>query len=147
VYFLSPCLITFAHAYSAAQFSGLVDVNARYRNLEEVFALEQSYGEVERLLRIQLPASHALGLSTPKWVAYAIIRPVKLDRNDGIPGLDVPFYTRAETHYDAIDAQYVECLIGRVPLEHGQWAIIDRTGAASRAVYGGEDDADADLTQ
>jgi hypothetical protein len=136
--------VTLAHAYFAAQFSGLVDVNARYRNLEEVFALEQSYGEVERLLRIQLPASHVLGLSMPKWVAYAIIRPVKLDQ-DAIPGLDVPFYTRAETHYDAIDVQYVECLIGRVPLERGQWAIIDRTGAASRAVYGGEDDADADL--
>jgi hypothetical protein len=122
------------------QYTGLVDVNARFRNRPEVMRLDTAYGRLERILRFELPASPALKLAAPTTFCYAVIRAIELDKVDGL-GLDLHFYTN-KRHLEAIDAQFVECLVGRLKLENGRHVIIDRTGSIPRPLYIEDDELD-----
>jgi hypothetical protein len=106
--------------------------------MQEQFVVDEAYGELQRILCFELPASRALRLDTATTFAYAIIKPARLDPDDDL-GLGLRFYSQVKTHVDAIDVQFVECLVGRIKLSHGQYSIVDCTGSVPRAIYSKED--------
>jgi hypothetical protein len=107
--------------------------------LPEQFSVDEAYGQLERILRFELPASRTLRLDAPSTFVYAIIHPAQLDPDNDL-GLGLRFYSRMKTHVEAIDVQFVECLVGRIKLEHGQFSVVDRTGSVPHAIYSEDDE-------
>jgi hypothetical protein len=140
---VSSCISVCSLSHVHFQFTGLVDRNTHFRNLPEQLQVEESYGQLERILRFELPASDVLRLDAPTTFTYAILRPADLDTDDDL-GLGLRFYSRVKTHVHAIDVQFVECLVGRIKLEGTQYSIVDRTGSVPRAMYCEDDILDMD---
>lgn len=64
-------------------------------------------------------------------VVLAIIRSCKVEEDH--PKLDIHYYSE-DGALDVVDISTVQCLVGRV-FDRGRWAIFDRSGSLSRAVY------------
>jgi hypothetical protein len=111
-----------------------MDRNEHRRNLPEHLRTDESYSELQRILRFELPTSTTLRLETTTTFAYGIIQAVKLDVDNDL-GLSLHFYSRTLSHVHAIDIQFIECLVGRIKLEQLQWAVINQTGSVPQAMY------------
>jgi hypothetical protein len=74
-----------------------------------------------------------LNIVKPSMVALAVIRECVLEQGNA-HGLDVHFYHR-DGSLQVMDLNCVQCLVGRVRLANGNWAILDRSGVLARALY------------
>ncbi|KAH9922140.1 hypothetical protein B0H21DRAFT_841828 [Amylocystis lapponica] len=117
------------------RYETLVDINASYARRQVVLQKRTFYGQLQHLVVLRLTPFPHLGIEEPTTIIWAAIRScvVEQSHND----LDIHFYSQGAAGVgalDVIDVTCVQCLVGRVP-DGQRWAIIDRSGMLSRAVY------------
>ena len=101
------------------QYYAFVDKNARFRKKTPVFERRTFYGQLLRVVVIDVPASPHLNTAQAKTVLHTLIQSIKPERCSGIT-----FYKELGPIY-SIDLNTVECVVGRVH-DRGRWAIVDR---------------------
>ncbi|KAF9230264.1 hypothetical protein BU15DRAFT_83853 [Melanogaster broomeanus] len=114
----------------------LVDRHARQRNTPSVFEKKTFYGCLQHIFLVQVPAELSLGLTTTTTIFLAAITPCQLDSTPShLTSLDIHFYTSLGTSLDIVDIVCVQCLVGRIPMDRGRWALVDRSGNLARAEF------------
>lgn len=106
--------------YFSHQYAQLVDRYARQRRRTPEFELQHFFGQLKRLLVLELPTAPQLKLANPTTIILAVIRTVKatLDNN-------IHYYTEFGID-EVVDLTTVQCVVGRIH-DRGRWAIIDRS--------------------
>ncbi|OSD02646.1 hypothetical protein PYCCODRAFT_1367075 [Trametes coccinea BRFM310] len=115
----------------------LVDANARYRNRPVVLQPATFFGQLQHIFEIQLsamPRNGYPGPNPPPPVVLAAIQTCTIQRSNVT--LDIHYYSRMGGT-DYVDIQTVQCVVGRIK-DRGQYAVIDRSGSLSRALFVGE---------
>lgn len=118
----------------------LVDKFAHLRNTPAKYELKTFYGQLTHIYRVHFPgACPALDIEEPTTYILAAIRTCVMAPDDPrLHGIDVHFYSRYGA-LDVIDITSVQSLVGRVKTTGGEWAIIDRSGSLSRAIWVGDE--------
>ncbi|EPS98274.1 hypothetical protein FOMPIDRAFT_1126871 [Fomitopsis schrenkii] len=113
------------------RYDTIVDKNARFPRRPVVNELRSFFGQLRYIIVLHFPICQSLGLQEPTPIALAAIRscPIIKSHKD----LDIHYYGK-EGAIDVLDLMCVQCVVGRVKDGHG-WAIIDRSGSLSRAIY------------
>jgi hypothetical protein len=99
----------------------LVDKYAHQRRRTSEFELRDFYGQLLRLLIINIPESQNDRVH-PQTLVYALIKSVKLidSTADGIK------YYENFGSMEFVDLNQVKCVVGRI-MDRGRWAIVDRS--------------------
>jgi len=80
------------------------------------------FGELQRIIKIDLPATLQLNLKDPQTLFYAIIKQCNAKQSRG------GFWEYKELGgLEAVDIGLVQCVVGRI-FDRGKWVIIDRSG-------------------
>ena len=89
--------------------------------------MQTFFGELQRIVRISLPATPYLNLENPGTLFLAIVRQCNATRSRGgfweyatLGGLEV------------VDLGLVQCVVGRI-FDRGKWTIVDRSGELAHA--------------
>jgi hypothetical protein len=125
------------------QYEQLVDVHARNYARAPEFVLKTFYGRLDSILVLNMPVAPRLNITKPESVILAVIKECVVEDGDA-HGLDIHFYRR-DGSLQVMDLACVQCLVGRVRLANGSWAILDRSGTLARAQYVDERDEQAAL--
>ena len=85
------------------------------------------FGELQRIVKIDLPATPHLNLKDPQTVFYAIVKQCNAEQSRGgfweykhLGGLE------------AVDLGLIQCVVGRI-FDRGKWVIVDRSGERAHA--------------
>ena len=102
------------------QYTLYVDRHARHKRRTPDFEEKTFFGQLHRILVLELQAAQRLDLAQPTTVILALIQQVKATLRDGI-------YTyKGFGAEEVVDLNTVQCVIGRVK-DRGVWSIIDRS--------------------
>jgi hypothetical protein len=117
--------ILFPHIFgfseqSLLQYTQFVDRHARHMRRTPDFEEENFFGQLGRILVLELPSTPKLHLAEPTTVIVAVIREVKAKLTDGI------YYYKEFGHDEIVDLESIQCVVGRIQ-DRGKWAIIDRS--------------------
>ena len=123
---------------SALQYKLDVDRNARFRNVESVFESRNFYGQLQHIYILDCPPIPSTTHTTTTPIIFAVIRTCATEETH--PSLDIHYYTNHST-LNVLDITTIQGVVGRIR-DRGRWAIIDRSGALSRAIYNGDDQSD-----
>ena len=102
------------------QYTQLVDRHARRRRKTPDFELQNFFGQLNRILLLELPSSQRLNLDEPTTVIVALIREVKATLRNGI------YYYKNSGVEEVVDLSMLQCVVGRIR-DRDEWAIIDRS--------------------
>ena len=107
------------------------------RNRNQIVRLQTMtfYGQLLRILCLTIPATPDLNLSHSEILVLAEIQPCKIFSRHS--SLDIQYYKDYGTPL-IFDITCIQCLVGRIKLDGGRWAIIDRSGTLAQAYYAGE---------
>ncbi|KAI0831438.1 hypothetical protein BC628DRAFT_1462562, partial [Trametes gibbosa] len=122
---------------SYIRYEQLVDKNARYRGRPVILEKKTFYGELQHILLVNLnpiPAATPPLLS-PETLLLAVIRNCSIESD--VTRLDIHYYKQF-SRTEVVDLTTVQCIVGRIQ-DRGRFAIIDRSGTLSRALYIEED--------
>jgi len=100
-----------------------------------VFEGIEYFGQLKKILVIELPPGTIPSITQPKRIVLAIISP-RETKNE--TPLGIPYYTEPSkaTAPRAVDVNTVMCLVGRIQ-DRSRWAVVDRSGNAARAEFVG----------
>jgi hypothetical protein len=104
----------------------LVDRFAHQRRRISQFELRNFYGQLLRILIINVPESQN-GQIQSQTLAYALIKSVRLIN----PSADRIKYYEDFGPMEFVDLNQVKCAIGRIK-DRGRWAIIDRSTSSAQ---------------
>ncbi|EKM74305.1 hypothetical protein AGABI1DRAFT_48245, partial [Agaricus bisporus var. burnettii JB137-S8] len=98
----------------------LVDRHARCSRREAEFDEQEFYGQLKRILVLELPPLPRFSLNTPTTIFFAVVQRLNTvaEHNN--------IYYRDVGPIEVIDLNTVECLVGRV-WDQNLWAIVDRS--------------------
>jgi len=102
------------------QYTLYVDRHARHRRKTPDFEEKDFFGQLNRILVLELPPAPQLDLTEPTTLILALIQQVKTTLKDGI------YYYKDCGAEEVVDLNTVKCVIGRVK-DRGEWAIVDRS--------------------
>jgi ribosomal protein L30E len=105
--------------YSFLQYTQLVDRYARQRRRNPEFELRQFFGQLKRLLVLELPTLPQFKLTNPTTIILAVIQNVKTSLDGNIQ------YYKELGVVEIVDLTTVQSVVGRIH-DRGKWAIIDR---------------------
>jgi hypothetical protein len=91
------------------------------------------YGRLQHLFAVHLPKELQVGLEHPTTILLAGITPCNIDSVHET--LDIHYYTKESSTERIVDLTCIQCLVGRVQYAENRWAIIDRSGPLSRALW------------
>ncbi|KAH9935848.1 hypothetical protein B0H21DRAFT_813369 [Amylocystis lapponica] len=117
------------------RYETLVDINAKFPRRPVILQKCTFYGQLQHLVVIRLTPYTRLNIAEPTTIIFAAIRSCLVDSSHS--ELDIHFYPQGAAGVgplDLVDVTCVQCLVGRVP-DGQRWAIIDRSGMLSRAIY------------
>ena len=97
-----------------------MDQYARQRRRDPEFELQHFFGQLKRLLVLELPTAHQLNLEKPKMTILAVIQSVKATLRNDI------YYYKELGVEEVVDLSTVQCVVGRI-WDRGEWAIVDRS--------------------
>lgn len=104
------------------QYEATVDRNARAKNKHPDMVLKTFFGELQQIVKIDLPATSQLNLEEPQMLIYAIVKQCNAKQsNEGL------WEYKELGGLEAIDIGLVQCVVGRI-FDRGKWVIIDRSG-------------------
>lgn len=84
--------------------------------------LKTFFGELQRVIKIDVPAAPQLNLTEPQALFFAIVKQCNAAQTkDGF------WEYTALGGLEAVDIGLVQCVVGRV-FDRGKWVIIDRSG-------------------
>lgn len=115
----------------------LVDIHANNARVPSQWQKQPFFGQLQHILKVQLPACPSLNRSDPTLkdtsvILLAGIRTCSLEEHDDL-GLNFRFYS-VTGGFEVVDMNSVQCLIGRVQ-DRGRYAIVDRTSSQNEAEY------------
>ncbi|KAF9791037.1 hypothetical protein BJ322DRAFT_422834 [Thelephora terrestris] len=112
------------------RYEATVDRNARAKNKQPNMVLKTFFGELQRVIRIDIPATPQLNLAEPQALFFAIIKQCNATQSkDGF------WEYTALGGLEAIDIELVQCVVGRL-FDRGKWVIIDRSGERAHVDIG-----------
>ena len=114
----------------------LVDRNANYRNRQTILEPKTFYGQLQRILVVDLPAIAQTSHAASETFIFGVIRNCEHHAVTGLEALDVHYYEK-EAQIDVVDISTVQCVVGRIH-DRNRWTIVDRSGSLARAVWEGE---------
>jgi hypothetical protein len=82
--------------------------------------LQNFFGQLNRILLLELPSAQRLNLDRPTTVIVALIREVKATLRNGI------YYYKNFGVDEVVDLSTLQCVVGRIQ-DRDEWAIIDRS--------------------
>jgi hypothetical protein len=85
------------------------------------------FGQLGRILLLELPSAPKLHLAEPTTVIVAVIREVKAKLKDGI------YYYKEFGLDEVVDLETIQCVVGRIQ-DRGKWALIDRSDSMGKNV-------------
>jgi hypothetical protein len=89
--------------------------------------LETFFGELQRVVKVEVPATSQLNLKEPQTLFFAIVKQCNATQSrEGFWE-----YTKLGG-LEAVDIGLVQCVVGRV-FDRGKWIIIDRSGERAHA--------------
>jgi hypothetical protein len=112
---------------SLLQYTQFVDRNARYMRRTPDFEEQNFFGQLGRILLLELPPAPKLRLAEPTTIILAVIREVKAKLRDGI------YYYEEFGVDEVVDLETIQCVVGRIQ-DRGKWAIIDRSDSMANNV-------------
>jgi hypothetical protein len=102
------------------QYTQLVDRYARQKRRTPEFELQIFFGQLQRILVLELPSTPRLNLAMPTMIILALIKNVKTTFTDNI-------YRYKELGVnEVVDLTTVQCVVGRI-WDRDEWAIVDRS--------------------
>ncbi|KAL4244402.1 hypothetical protein ABKN59_010137 [Abortiporus biennis] len=116
---------------SFVRYEMLVDRNAHSRRRAVELVPKTFYGQLERILAVRLRHQPEAPQSSPQTILLAAIRTCRVNKRH--KELDIHYYEDLGP-LEIVDLNSIQCLVGRI-CDRKQWAIIDRSGALSRAVF------------
>lgn len=102
------------------QYTQLVDRYARQKRRLPEFELQNFFGQLQRILVIDLPSTPRLNIAVPTTIILALIKNVKATLTDNV------YYYKAFGVDEVVDLTTVQCVVGRI-WDRDEWAIIDRS--------------------
>ncbi|KAJ7310835.1 hypothetical protein DFH08DRAFT_455990 [Mycena albidolilacea] len=119
----------------------LVDENARYPRHPIKLKLTTFYGQLTHIYRVHFPSPVPdLAIDEPTTYIFAAVQACNLKPDDTLlHGLDIHFYS-GHGHLDVVDITSLQALVGWVPVQSSEWAVVDRSGVLARAQWLGEDE-------
>ena len=89
--------------------------------------LETFFGELQRIVKIDLPETSHLNLKEPMTLFYAIVKQCNTKQSkEG-------FWEYKELGgLEAVDIGLIQCAVGRI-FDRGKWIIVDRSGECAHA--------------
>ena len=118
----SPFL--FAKSDILLQYTQFVDRNIRHRRKTPDFKENFFFGQLGRILVLDLPSASKLHLAEPTTIIVAVIREVKAKLMNGI------YYYKEFGVDEVVDLETIQCVVGRIK-DRGQWALIDRSDSVA----------------
>jgi hypothetical protein len=106
--------------HSLLQYTQFVDRHVRHMRKSPDFEQQDFFGQLGRILVLELPSAPKLHLAEPTTVIVAVIREVKAKLMDGI------YYYEKYGLDEVVDLETIQCVVGRIK-ERGKWALIDRS--------------------
>ena len=97
-----------------------MDRHAHRRRKTPDFELQNFFGQLKRVLLLELPPTQRLNLDEPTTVIVALVREVKATLRNGI------YYYKDFGVEEVVDLSTLQCLVGRI-WDRDEWAIIDRS--------------------
>lgn len=82
--------------------------------------MQNFFGQLCRILLLEMPSAQRLNLDEPTTVILALIREVKATLREDI------YYYKDFGVEEVVDMKTVQCVVGRVK-DRGEWAIVDRS--------------------
>lgn len=114
------------------QYELLVDKNARSSAAPTIFHKQTYYGQLLQLLVVNVGVIQTETIRIPpSTLVLAEIHTCQVISTHR--SLDIHYYKNLGGK-EVVDADTIACVVGRVR-DREQWAIIDRSGTLSRAVY------------
>jgi hypothetical protein len=105
---------------SRLQYTQLVDRHAHRRRKTPEFELQNFFGQLKRIVLLELPSAQQLNLDEPTMVILALVREVKAKLRNGI------YYYKDFGVEEVVDLSNLQCVVGRI-WDRDEWAIIDRS--------------------
>ena len=102
------------------QYTQLVDRYARQKRRIPEFELQNFFGQLQRILVLELPSTPQLKLASPTMIILAWIKNVKATLTDNI------YYYKGSGVDEVVNLTMVQCVVGRIR-DRDEWAIIDRS--------------------
>lgn len=112
---------------SFLQYTLFVDRHARHRRKTPEFEEKIFFGQLNRILLLDLPQMPQLPLAEPTTLILAVIQQVKATLRDGL------YYYKDFGADEVVDLNTVQCVVGRVK-DRGEWTIVDRSDTTSAQV-------------
>jgi hypothetical protein len=106
--------------YSLLQYTLYVDRHARHRRKTPDFVEKIFFGQLNRILVLELPPAPRLNLAEPTTLVLALIHEAKVTLRNGI------YYYKDLGAQEVVDMNTVQCVVGRV-WDRSEWAIVDRS--------------------
>jgi len=113
------------------QYSMLVDKMRHKPRTTPQFEATECFGQLQSILRFDLPAGIAPLITEATMLVLAIIRNADVSYKTS---LAIPYYKEL-SHLEAVDMSTVMCVVGRIKDHRGRWAIVDRSGKSARADF------------
>ena len=89
--------------------------------------LKMFFGELQWIIKIDVPATPQLNLKEPQTLFFAIIKQCNATQSrEGF------WEYAALGGLEAVDLRLIQCVVGRV-FDRGKWVIIDRSGDRAHA--------------
>jgi len=88
------------------------------------FEEQDFFGQLGRILILEIPSAPKLHLAEPTTIIVAVIREVKAKLTDGI------YYYKEFGLDEVVDLETVQCVVGRIQ-DRGRWALIDRSNSTA----------------
>jgi hypothetical protein len=89
--------------------------------------LKTFFGELQRVVKIDLPATSQLHLKEPQTLLYAIVKQCNAN-----PSKEGFWEYKDLGGLEAVDLGLVQCVVGRI-FDRGKWVIIDRSRERAHA--------------
>jgi len=102
------------------QYTQLVDRYARQKRRTPEFELQNFFGQLQRILVIDLPSTPRLNIAVPTTIILALIKNVKATLTDDV------YHYKVFGVDEVVDLTTVQCVVGRI-WDRDEWAIIDRS--------------------
>jgi hypothetical protein len=97
-----------------------VDRYARQKKRIPEFELQNFFGQLQRILVLELPSTPRLNIAMPTTIILALIKNVKVTLTDNV------YYYKAFGVDEVVDLTTVQCVVGRI-WDRDEWAIVDRS--------------------
>ncbi|EKM74272.1 hypothetical protein AGABI1DRAFT_95753 [Agaricus bisporus var. burnettii JB137-S8] len=102
----------------------LVDKFARQRNRRPEFVPVVFYGQLKRIIILQIPASVELDQESPSTAILVVVDSLKTIKQGNLD------YSVKQGPLEVVDLSTVKCVVGRVN-DRGRWGIVDRNESAA----------------